>query len=152
MPRFLGCEADQVAVDGCVQGSLQRRAGRFGHFLIQGVDQARIASAVQLVTAVFGLDRIAHRLAFMRQQHEVRAELLAVGITALEHAARAVDLDMSSRGKSGHGERAGHPAGEFQGQDLPVHGIIAAAINAAPPRTLRSQATISSEHACSARS
>ena len=132
--RFFGGKGNQVAVDRRVQAACQRRAGRAGHLVVERIHQTGIAAAVQFVAAVFRLHGIASRLAFMRDEDQMGAEMVAVSLAAFEHAARAIHLDVAAVLERSHRERAGHAALELQRQNLPVHGIVITAIDTAAPR------------------
>jgi lysophospholipase L1-like esterase len=47
---------------------------------------------VQFVAAVFGLDGVAHDLAFMGNEYQVCSEVVAVGLAALVYLVEGTDL------------------------------------------------------------
>ena len=120
-------------MDRRVEASRQRRAGRAGHLVVERIHQTGIAAPVQFVAAVFSLHRIASCLAFMRDEDQMGAEMVAVSLTAFEDAARAIHLDVAAVLERGHRERAGHAALELQSQHLPVHSVVITAIDTAAP-------------------
>ena len=87
--RFLGGEGNQVAMHRRVEPGGQRRAWRAGHLVVKRIHQTGIAAPVQFVVAVFSLHSIANRLAFMRDEDRMGAEMVAVSLAALEDALRA---------------------------------------------------------------
>ncbi len=79
--RFLRRKPDQMTMHRGLDTRFQRRTGRLRHFIVQDVNQPRIPSPVQFISAILGLDGIPHRFAFMRQQNQVCAKMLPVAFT-----------------------------------------------------------------------
>jgi hypothetical protein len=70
---------------------------------------------MQLIPAVLGLNMVSGRFAFVAQQWQVRAQMLAPGLASFQQAGYAVDFQVPTVFEGGHSEGSGDAAVELQG-------------------------------------